>query len=188
MHVTGEIRTVQTNWYVITGAPCSGKTTVINALAAAGYTTVSEVARAYIDRRLANGETIASIKSDPLAFERHILLEKCRIEHRMSKEKLIVFDRAVPDSIAYFQLEGLAIEEPLAHSYEVRYKNVFLFEPLTFEPDAVRSENQSVAARIENLIDQAYSRLGYALIRVPKLSIQRRLDFVMAHLEGRAAP
>ena len=34
---------VQTNWHVITGAPCSGKTTLIDQLADKGFHTVPEV-------------------------------------------------------------------------------------------------------------------------------------------------
>jgi predicted ATPase len=41
---------VQTNWHVITGAPSSGKTTLIDQLAAKGFRTVPEGARLYIER------------------------------------------------------------------------------------------------------------------------------------------
>jgi predicted ATPase len=35
----GQIQAKQTNWYVITGGPSSGKTTTINILTARGYKT-----------------------------------------------------------------------------------------------------------------------------------------------------
>ena len=41
---------VQTNWHVITGASCSGKTTLIDQLADKGFQTVPEVARQYFER------------------------------------------------------------------------------------------------------------------------------------------
>ena len=41
---------VQTNWHVITGAPCCGKTTLIDQLANQGFQTVPEGARRYIER------------------------------------------------------------------------------------------------------------------------------------------
>jgi predicted ATPase len=43
----------KTNWYVITGAPCSGKTSVIRELEKRGYRVVHEVARAYIEGKRA---------------------------------------------------------------------------------------------------------------------------------------
>ena len=52
----------RTNWYVITGAPCSGKTAVICALEQMGCQVVHEVARAYIDKELGKGKSIAQIK------------------------------------------------------------------------------------------------------------------------------
>jgi len=45
----------QTNWHIITGAPCSGKTTVINEIERRGIRVIHEVARAYIDRQLGKG-------------------------------------------------------------------------------------------------------------------------------------
>ena len=42
---------VQTNWHVITGAPCCGKTTLIDQLADKGFQTVPETARQYIEER-----------------------------------------------------------------------------------------------------------------------------------------
>ena len=171
----------QTNWYVITGAPCSGKTSVIEGLADRGHRVVREVARAFIDRQLAEGLALSEIKADILAFERKILLEKVRIENELPGSQTVFLDRAVPDSIAYFQIEGLDIAEPLRYSQSARYRKVFLFERLTFEKDRVRSENHALANRIEGLLAKSYAMLGYKVIGVPLLTIDQRIDFVLAH-------
>ena len=118
----------QTNWHVITGAPCSGKTAVIRKLEKLGYPVVHEVARAYIDERLRNGESIARIKADILSFERHILYKKIAIEQSLLKEETVFLDRAVPDSIGYYILEGLYPDEPIKKSKQTRYKKIFFFE------------------------------------------------------------
>lgn len=175
-----------TNWYVITGAPCSGKTAVIDQLARQGYHTVPEVARAFIENQLAGGQTLEAIKSDITAFERHILMEKVRIEKDLPKETVCFLDRAVPDSIAYYQLEGLDTEEPMQFSEPRNYRIVFLFEALKFESDAVRSENQILSARIEDLLVAAYSDLGCPIIRVPVMSINRRVKMVLSHCSATA--
>ena len=39
---------INTNWHVITGAPSSGKTTLIQRLAAASYPVAAEIAREHI--------------------------------------------------------------------------------------------------------------------------------------------
>ncbi len=49
----------KTQWHVITGPPCSGKTAVIDELANRGYQVVPEVAGAYIDSQLSRGVTLS---------------------------------------------------------------------------------------------------------------------------------
>lgn len=175
------VKPPQVKWYVITGAPCSGKTAVIERLAQRGYRVVPEVARAYIDDQLATGFSLQEIKSDPLEFERHILLEKVRIEARLPRNTMLFLDRAIPDSFAYFRLEGLDPGEVVEYSQVVRYSKVFLFERLEFEKDAVRAEDQTVAERLERFLIQGYRSLGYDLIQVPVMGIEQRTDFVLSH-------
>ena len=170
------------NWHVITGAPCSGKTAVIQKLAASGYRIVPEVARTYIDAQLAKGKSLSTIKADPTQFEGHILMEKVGIERRLPKLETIFLDRAVPDSIAYYRLEGLNPAEPIRLSRLVRYRTIFFFEALPFEQDEVRTENQTLSQRIETLLFKAYHELGYAIIRVPVLSVTQRVAFILSHI------
>ena len=182
-HHTGQTSPRPTRWHVITGAPCSGKTSVVKTLEHNGHRVVHEVARAHIDDLLAGGASLDRIKADPLAFERHILNAKIAIEQRLPRDQLIFMDRAVPDSIAYFRLEGLATDEPRRQSRRVRYQRIFLFEQLGFEKDGVRTEDRAMAERIERLLIHAYEGLGYDIIRVPRLSIQERVTFVLSCID-----
>ena len=171
-----------TKWSVITGAPCSGKTAVIHMLERRGYKVVPEVARAYIDSELMKGKTLSEIKAEEWAFERHILMEKVRIESTLGKDEIIFFDRGVPDSIAYYKLNGLDPAEPFRKSGEVRYQKIFLFERLRFSTDPVRSENEKTAQRLGRLIEESYQSLGYDIIHVPLLSVEARTEFVLERL------
>jgi predicted ATPase len=171
-----------TRWSVITGAPCSGKTAVIRMLEQRGHKVVHEVARAYIDNELMQGKALTEIKADEWSFERHILMEKVRIEAKLRKDEIIFFDRGVPDSIAYYKLNGLDTAEPFQKSLEVRYQNVFNFERLRFLTDPVRSENERTARRLNRLIQESYHSLGYDIIHVPLLSVEERTEFVLEHL------
>ena len=173
-----------TRWHVITGAPSSGKTTVIEGLAARGFQVKHEVARAYIDQRLARGEALEQIKSDPLAFERHILLAKVDIEKQLPPAETIFLDRAIPDSIAYFELEGLDAAEPRKFSRLWRYRRVFLFEQLPFEKDRVRWEDRTQASQLEGMLDRAYTGLGYDVIRVPVMPIIERIDLMIRYVSS----
>jgi predicted ATPase len=172
-----------TNWYVITGAPCSGKTTSIRDLEQRGYRVVHEVARAFIEDEIKKGKSLVRIKADELAFERHILYKKALIEASLPENWIIFFDRAVPDSIAYFKLEGLNSDEPLKISTKVRYKKIFLFERLSFTRDDARSENDAQAASLESLIIKGYRMLDYDIVRVPLLSVKQRTEYILQHLQ-----
>lgn len=171
-----------TNWYVITGAPCSGKTAVISGLEQIGYQVVHEVARAFIDAELQKGRHIARIKADILAFERHILDTKTAIEDSLPEENIIFLDRAVPDSIGYYILEGLDPEDPIAKSKQRQYKKIFFFERLKFQKDQVRSEDDKIAARLDFLLKESYLDLGHTIVHVPLMPVNQRIDFLLAHL------
>jgi predicted ATPase len=172
----------KTNWYVITGAPSSGKTAVISALEQLGFPVVHEVARAYIDEELKKGKSLVQIKADILSFERHILYEKIEIEKSLSKDATVFLDRAVPDSIGYYILEGLSPDEPIKKSKQTRYKKIFFFERLRFKKDEVRSENDKIAAKLNGILKESYQMLGYEIISVPLLSIDDRVDFILKSL------
>jgi predicted ATPase len=172
----------RTNWCVITGAPCSGKTSVIKELEGRGYRVVHESARAYIDQQLAAGRQLDQIKADERAFENHILNAKLVIESTLRPNETIFFDRGLPDSIAYFKLAGLDAATPLKKSKRRRYRRIFFFERLGFLKDRVRSEDEDTADRLSSLIEESYRLLQYEIIHVPVLSIEQRIDFILNRL------
>ena len=172
----------RTNWYVITGAPCSGKTAVISGLEQKGYQVVHEVARAYIDEQLQKGQSISQIKLDILSFESNILYKKIEIEQSLTESTIIFLDRAVPDSIAYYMIEGLNPDDPIHKSKLIRYKKIFLFERLGFEKDDVRSEDEKIAAQLDRLLRKSYDMLGYDFIHVPLMPVEERIDFILQNI------
>jgi predicted ATPase len=172
----------QTKWQVITGAPCSGKTEVINELERLGCLVVHEVARAYIDEGLENAETIAGIKADILAFEHHILYKKIEIEELLPIDKTIYLDRAIPDSIGYYIHEGLDPADPIQKSTFWRYEHIFFFERIPFEKDRVRSEDEKIASKLEGLLKESYGMLGYEIINVPLMPVSHRVNFILKHV------
>ena len=172
----------ETNWHVITGAPCSGKTAVIKEIERRGFHVIHEVARAYIDRQLSAGRQLEQIKADIQQFEHHILHAKIRIEDSLWKSRPVFFDRGIPDSIAYFNLEGLDPAEPLKYSRRTDYRRVFFFERFDFLKDEVRSEDEKIAARLNDLLLDAYGQAGYNVIMVPVLSVKDRTDLILEKL------
>lgn len=152
---------------------------MITELSRRGFRVVPEAARAHIDAELKKGRRLSDIKADPRRFEGRIFRAKLRVEAGLPADDALFLDRALPDSIAYYILEGLSPAEPRRHSLRVRYRQVFLFERLEFIKDSIRSENARTADRIEGLIQAAYEGLGYDIIRVPVMPVPDRAEFIL---------
>ena len=171
-----------TKWCVVTGAPCSGKTTLVQALQDHGCRTIPEAARIIIREEMALGKSLHQITAATAQFEQKILRRKQTIEKGLPADQTIIFDRGLPDSIAYFRMAGLSTAEPYRLSRRVRYQKVFFLEPLPFITDGERLENAAQAARLGELIWTAYRELDYAIITVPAVPLGKRVRLVLAHL------
>jgi predicted ATPase len=134
---------INTNWIVFTGAPCSGKTTVLDRLKKQGYHYVPEVARIYIESELAKGRDLKAIRENEGEFQRGLILAKAEIEEKLDPQETIFLDRAMPDSISYYKLAGLNPSEVFELSNRYRYHQVFIFDRLPIEFDHARTENDS---------------------------------------------
>ncbi len=175
----------QTNWCVVTGAPSSGKTSVVEELAHRGHAIQAEVARELIEECLRRGKSLAEIRDQPdgiRLLQRRILELKLAREMALDPETLVFMDRGMPDSITYFRLAGLDTLEAAASSRLFRYRAVFIFERLPIKKDGIRTESESDAAKIDILLEEDYRSLGYHPIRVPVLPIAERADFILQHL------
>ena len=95
---------VQTRWHVITGAPCSGKSTLIAHLADNGIRTAPEAARQYFERELATtGRTIEDVRKDVASVVQGILGIMLEIECRLNANELVCLDRGYPDNFAFLR-------------------------------------------------------------------------------------
>lgn len=173
----------QTNWCVITGAPSSGKTTLINALSIKGYRTEPEIARAYILYLMAKGQGIRGQSRSELGLQQNILQLKLKREARLHKDRLVFFDRGLPDSLAYYRYYGLHTSEIMDAMSVNRYKHVFYLEGLPIVYDGVRNESAEQAQMIGEQIVNAYSELGYKLITLPPKSVNLRLETILSTIK-----
>jgi len=83
---------------IVTGGPGAGETTLVSHLAAAGYATVHDSARAIIAETLARG---LSRRPEPQEFAREILRRDIDSYHRCAETgDWVFFDRGVIEGIA----------------------------------------------------------------------------------------
>ena len=85
---------VHTNWHVITGAACSGKTTLIDLLAEKGFHVVPESARLYFETEMAKGRTMEEIIEDTSVLEPCLLDFQLGIEEGLQATEVAFLDRA----------------------------------------------------------------------------------------------
>ena len=169
---------VQTKWHVITGAPCSGKTTLIDQLDDKGFQIVPESGRQYFEREMAKGRTLAEIRESE-ADERGMKDLQVNIEHGLRAKEVTFLDRAIPDSLVFYRISGLDPNEILAECFHHRYASVFILDCLPVIQDEVRTEDEVIAKLIDEWLDRDYSALGYRVVRVPVLPPPERLVFVL---------
>ena len=170
-------------WYVLTGGPCAGKTTLLQALKDRGYRVIYEAARDIIERELQKGRMLEDIRRNERSFQEDVLREKMAREREVSKNELLFFDRGIPDSLAYYYFFQIPIDAELKEALESSsYKKVFLLDMLDYVQDNTRTETSEEAHRIHALLEQSYRDLHIPLICVPVLPVPERLQFIIDNL------
>lgn len=175
----------QNKWYVLTGGPSSGKTTLIDELKKLGHATVPEAARMYFDTELAKGRLIEEIRKDEKLCQEQITKLKIELEKELPTNVLTFFDRGMHDSIAYMRHYGFEVEDWIRRAHEqALYQKVFLLEPLpVFKEDGVRTEGADFAGKIVDHLREAYRQFGMEPIEVPVMSVEERTKFILDKIE-----
>lgn len=174
---------MKNNWFVITGGPCSGKTTILETLEKKGYKVFYEWARIYIDREIKKGKTIQQIRKNELKFQQKILKLKVDFEKELPKNELVFMERGIPDSVAYYKKCSIEkdkyLEKVLKNCY---YKKVFLLELLDYQLDYARTENKEEAKLLQSLLEKSYQSIKTEVIKVPIMSIEKRVECILNNL------
>jgi predicted ATPase len=174
---------MRNNWYVITGAPCSGKTTTLQNLQKNGYKIIPEAARTYIDQERKKGKLLEEIRKDEFLFQKVLLKLKIKTEKVLSPKEIIFFDRGIHDSLAYYELIGRkqdAFLQSVVQKYS--YTKVFLLDMLGYQADYARIEDAVTAKQIDSLLEKSYKDTNHTVIRVPVMNVMQRVVFILQNL------
>ncbi len=166
---------------VITGGPGTGKTSVIKKLADNGYQCYEEGSRSIILR----GNTF---ESDPLSFSES--LYKAREEYYINSQKkkynrnTVFFDRGIHDILAYLRYinKNNSYWENVILNYQ--YDTVFVFPPWQeiYTTDNERHEDFKESKEVNSEIIKVYNESDSDIIEIPKMSIGKRVNFIINHL------
>jgi predicted ATPase len=171
-------------FYVLTGGPGAGKTSVIEALAAGGHATVAESGRQTIRDQVSVGGRALPWVDRALYAEIMLAVDMAAWRAHATVFGPVFFDRGVVDVLGYVRLERL--DEPRhlrAAAKAMRYRDpVFAFPPWPeiYRTDAERRQELAVAAETYAMVTATYRGLGYRLVEVPPGPVEARAAFVLA--------
>ena len=173
------------NWYVITGGPSAGKTTLIEVLEKSGFHVEHESARIVIDEGISEGKTITEIRKDEGAFQDKVYKHKFDREEKLDSDELIFFDRGMQDTYAYNTLCGAFISKDMQTAMDsAAYKKVFLLEPFSYEADYARVESVEERDALFELLQEAYKRSNVPIEIVPSFPTkEERIAYFLEYLE-----
>ena len=163
--------------FILTGAPGTGKTAVLDHLPA-DLRVIGEPAR----------EAIADYGAKP-PFDVFVpmLLERSIAKYESAGD-LAVFDRGIPDCVAYAEWLGSDPGPSAEAAHRYRYHpEVLVLRPWVdiYTTDELRDMSFDMVVGFQAVIEDVYERLGYDLIELPEASIDERAIFVQDFVSAR---
>ncbi len=174
------------NYYLLTGGPGSGKSTVLNTLEDMGYHTVQEVARTIIRNQIKTNGDALPWKN----ISRYIYLMLSRsitdFEEFIHINTPCFFDRGIIDTLGFCHLINLPVPRKLTEAArKYRYNSkvfVFPFWKEIYTNDSERVQNTAEAEQTFFTLKETYENLGYQTIVVPFLSPRERAEWIIKNI------
>ncbi len=174
---------IHTKWCAISGAPCSGKTTVINELAKQGFCISPDIARRYIESEIKKGLSKTQVRADLKRFRRIIFLKMFENISNLPTNCTIFHDYALPDNIAFYEIDKIDLTKDLCESVKkYEYAKIFFLDPLPLWEDDVRIEDEYCQTMLDKKMRDVYARLGYEIIKIPIMPVKDRINKILNYI------
>lgn len=167
---------------VITGAPGTGKSTIIVNLELLGYSCMHEISRdVTLEARKLGTEQL--FLTEPLLFSDKLLEGRINQFNQSKKiNQIVFFDRGIPDVQAY--LNYISMDYPndyIEAGRKYRYDFVFLMPPWEdiYTQDSERYESYEQSLAIHNHLQRTYKSLGYRVVEVPHGTVEKRIQYIV---------
>ena len=173
-------------FFVLTGGPGSGKSSLIDALERLGYPRSVEAGRGIIQDQVNIGG-LALPWADRALFAELMLSWEMRNYHLAQEHTgTVFFDRCVLDVAGYLRLSELPVpQHVLKAAAEFRYnRRVFVAPPWKdiFHADQERKQDFAEAIRTYEALTATYKEFGYELVELPRVSVENRVQFVLSRV------
>ncbi len=178
---------IKNNYFILTGAMGAGKTTVLNKIREQGYFCIDEPARIILkEQRAIGGDGVP--EKNPELFNK-LMLERMISEYKnnLERNEVVVFDRGIPDIIAYADILQTKKEMSEIAAEEFRYnKHVFMFNGCEeiYTNDDERKIDFQTANNFGISLQNIYKDLNYTIIDVPLLTIEERAGFIISTINS----
>jgi len=173
--------------YIITGAPGTGKTTLINALRSYGYSCFSEISRQVITQQQSLN-TNKTPWGDLTGFA-DLVYKQTLSELQIPLQNTTFVDRGLPDLIAYLTAQSNPIPSYLLDfPFKTYYEStIFLTTPWKeiYCNDPQRPQSFQEAMRLHQYLIQAYQNLNFDIVLIPKTTLTKRVDFIRSFIESK---
>lgn len=169
---------------VLTGAPSSGKTTLLNSVHHPEISCYSEVSRAVISSAQANGVHRPFLEN-PLAFSEALFENRLHDYFKTTTRPVQLYDRGIHDVLAYLYELGDAVPCGMeVDCTNFTYDKVFIFPPweAIYKKDSQRTEDFSESKKLHHALVETYAAYGMECIEVPRDSVSKRLAFIFENL------
>jgi predicted ATPase len=180
------------SYFVITGGPGAGKTSLIAELGRRGHISVEEAGRAIIRQQRAIGGTALHTANRVLFRELMLSHMIDRYEQAADGDDPVFFDRGIPGLIGYCRLIGVPVPDHIRRAADVYRYNAAVFVtppwPEIYAQDHERHQDFAEAARTYEVMVEGYREAGYTLVELPKASVTERADFVLEQIATLGRP
>jgi predicted ATPase len=171
-------------FFVLTGGPGAGKTTLIEALRARGFATTIEAGRAIIRDQSEIGGPASHWTNPALFAELMLAFDMQSYRRALDEPGPVFFDRGITELAGYHRMMGMPAPAHFRAAAERFRYNTKIFVappwPEIFANDSERKQSLGEAVRTHDAAVKIYAEFGYQIVQLPKTSVQERLRFVLA--------
>jgi predicted ATPase len=165
--------------FVISGGPGSGKSSLIDALRAAGEMCAPEVSRQLIREQVARGGDLLPW-NDLDGFADECIRRMQRQVEQLPLDRPVFLDRGLPDVVGYLRRAGRPVPGRLLASASLYAPVVFFAPPWAriYVNDAERPQSFDEAQTLGTHIRAAYEELKFHVMELPLGTIAARVEHV----------